>query len=88
MITRVTEGEKLQIKCHMYYNVSLVQPGDMEEEGKLRGDKKEEKRWKTAEQERQNPDPLPVFYIISSALYKSVKLLAESWQLWVPQLEY
>lgn len=43
MITRVTEREKLQIKCHMYYNVSLVQPGDREEKGKFRGDKKEEK---------------------------------------------
>lgn len=66
----------------------MVQPGDREEKGKIRGDKKEEKRWKTAKQERQNPDAVLVFYIIPSALYKSVKLLAKSWQLWAPQLEY
>lgn len=88
MITRVTEGQKLQIKCHMDYNVSLVQPGDREEKGKFRGDKEEEKRWRTAKQERQNPDPLLVSCIIPSALYKSIKLLAESQQLMVPQLEY
>lgn len=84
----ITEEEKLQIKCYMYYSVSSVQPEDREEKGKFRGDKKEEKRWETAKQERQNPDAVLVFDIIPSALYKSVKLLAKSWQLWAPHLEY
>lgn len=89
MITRLTEGQKLQIKCHMDYNVSLVQPGDREEKGKFSRDKEEEKnRWRIARQDRQNPDPLLVSSIILSALYKSVKFLFESQQLMVPQLEY
>lgn len=54
----------------------------------MQRDKKEEKRWKTAKQERQNPDPLSVLYIMPFAPHKSIKLLAESWQLWMPQFEY
>jgi len=88
MITRVTRGEKLQIKCHMYYNVSLVQPGDREEKGKFRGNKKEEKDGR----QQSRRDKIQIlswfFCIIRSAVYKSVELLDKCWKLWVPQLEY